>query len=71
MGFFGMGKLNDTLKLDETMGCVDTKLEYGQTRMVSEDVVMQRVNELTVNPPSVPLRLICYHEPGICTVIDF
>ena len=47
------------------MGCVDTKLEFGQTRVVSEDVVQQRVEELSSNPPLVPLRLIVHLEPGI------
>ena len=57
--------LNEVQFFVQTMGCVDTKLEFGQTRVVSEDVVQQRVEELSSNPPSVPLRLIVHLEPGI------
>ena len=41
------------------MGCVDTKLEMGQTRVVSEDVVQQRVEELLSNPRIGAVEIYC------------
>lgn len=34
-------------------------------RCVSEDVVVDRVSELTRNPPAVTLRLTVHHDTGI------
>ncbi len=40
-------------------------MEYGQVRCVSEDVVVDRVSELTRNPLAVKLRLTVHHDTGI------
>ena len=44
---------------------VDKKLDMGQTRCIDEDIVKERVLELTQNPPAVALRLVVYLETGI------
>ena len=37
----------------------------GQTRCIDEDIVKERVLELTQNPPPVALRLVVYLETGV------
>ena len=44
---------------------VDSEMQYGQVRPVSEDTVEQRMLELERNPPGVLLRLTVWQEPGI------
>ena len=44
---------------------VDKKLNMGETRCINENIVKERVLELTQNPPAVALRLVVYLETGI------
>lgn len=44
---------------------IDSNLEYGQVRSLSEDTVTERVQQLLENPPSVVLRLTVHHDTGV------
>jgi hypothetical protein len=40
-------------------------MEFGQTRVVSEDVVQTRYFELESNPPGNLLRLVVFLDTGV------
>ena len=45
--------------------CIDVKMEFGQTRTIDEDILKDRITQLTQNPPAALLRLVVHHEVGV------
>ena len=44
---------------------IDTNLKWGQVRVLNEDIVRRRMDEILVNPPSNLVRLTVWLEPGV------
>ena len=57
--------------LNNWWGQIESNLEFGQVRPISEDVVSEKVKELTSNPPTIMLRLTVHFDSGMYLLCPF